>query len=67
MRNFIERAINKIDKMNKTQLSDLLLTLKDELSLKEMVLGSLTQGILVSDHEDRIVFSNKAIDRLLPS
>jgi len=66
MRNFIERAINKIDKMNKTQLSDLLLTLKDELSLKEMVLGSLTQGILVSDHEDRIVFSNKAIDRLLP-
>ncbi len=66
MRKFLERAINKIDRMNKAQLSSLLLTLKDELTLKEMVMGSLTQGVLVSDHEDRIVYSNKAIDRLLP-
>ena len=66
MRKFLERAINKIHRMNKAQLSSLLLTLKDELTLKEMVMGSLTQGILVSDHEDRIVYSNKAIDRLLP-
>ncbi|QEN06308.1 GHKL domain-containing protein [Thiospirochaeta perfilievii] len=66
MRKFLERAINKVDRMNKAQLSSLLLTLKDELTLKEMVMGSLTQGILVSDHEDRVVYSNKAIDRLLP-
>ena len=66
MRKFLERAIKTIPRMNKAQLSSLLLTLKDELTLKEMVMGSLTQGILVSDHEDRVVYSNKAIDRLLP-
>lgn len=66
MRKFLERAIDKVNRMNKAQLSSLLLTLKDELTLKEMVMGSLSQGILVSDHEDRIVYSNKAIDRLLP-
>lgn len=66
MRKFIERAIKTIPRMNKTQLSSLLISLRDELALKEMVMGSLTQGILVSDQEDRIVYSNKAIDRLLP-
>lgn len=66
MRKFLERAIKTIPRMNKAQLSSLLMTLKDELTLKEMVMGSLTQGILVSDHEDRVVYFNKAIDRLLP-
>ncbi len=66
MRKFLERAIKTIPRMNKDQLSSLLVSLKDELVLKEMVMGSLTQGILVSDQEDRIVYSNKAIDRLLP-
>lgn len=66
MRKFLERAINTIPRMNKNQLESLLDTIKDELILKEMVMGSLTQGILVSDHEDRVVYFNKAIDRLLP-
>lgn len=66
MRKFIERAIKTIPRMNKDQMSSLLISLRDELALKEMVMGSLTQGILVSDQEDRIVYSNKAVDRLLP-
>ncbi|MGL1892064.1 MAG: ATP-binding protein [Spirochaetaceae bacterium] len=66
MRKFLERAINRIPKMNKSQLESFLTSLKDELILNEMVMGSLTQGILVSDQEDRVVYSNKAIDRLLP-
>lgn len=66
MRKFLERAIKTIPRMNKSQLASLLRTLVDELTLKEMVMGSLTQGILVSDHEDKVVYSNKAIDRLIP-
>ncbi len=66
MRKFLERAIKTIPRMNKEQLSSLLVSIKDELSLKEMVMGSLTQGILVSDQEDRVVYTNKALDRLLP-
>lgn len=66
MRKFLERAIKTIPRMNKDQLSSLLISLKDELTLKEMVMGSLTLGILVSDQEDRVVYNNKAIDRLLP-
>ena len=66
MRKFLERAIKTVPKMNKTQLESLLISLKDEINLKEMVMGSLTQGILVTDYEDRIVYTNKAIDLLLP-
>lgn len=66
VRKFLERAIKTIPRMNKSQLSSLLASLNDELTLKEMVMGSLTQGIIVSDHKDRVVYSNKAIDRLLP-
>ncbi|OQY38649.1 MAG: hypothetical protein B6229_05475 [Spirochaetaceae bacterium 4572_7] len=66
MRKFLERAIKKIPRMNNTQLSQLLMSFKDELVLKDMVMDSLTQGLLVSDKEDRIVYTNKALERLLP-
>lgn len=66
MRKFLERAIKTIPKMNKGQLESLINSIKEELVLKEMVMGSLDIGILVSDQEDRVVYFNKAINRLLP-
>lgn len=66
MRKFLERAIKTIPRMNKAQLEILIKTINEELILKDMVMGSLKQGILVSDHEDKVVYSNKAIDLLLP-
>lgn len=66
MRKFLERAIKTIPKMNKDQMESLINSIKDELVLKEMVMGSLNQGILVSDQEDRVVYFNRAINTLLP-
>lgn len=66
MRKFLERAILAIPRMDRSQVESLVEEIRDELNLKEMVLGSMTAGILVSDTEDRIVYTNKAANTLLP-
>ncbi len=65
MRNFIVRALDKLDKLDNQQVYKLLYDLADENERLEVVLQSIPDGILVGDRENKTVFANKAAERLL--
>ena len=66
MRKFIQRALNKLAKLDKQQIHTLIYDLARENEQMEMVLDSLTDGVLVADQNNQIIVANKAVKRLLP-
>ena len=66
MRKFIERALNKLPKLDEGQISTLIADLASENERLETVLDSMTEGVLVADEEHNLVSVNKAAARLVP-
>ncbi len=65
MRNFIERALEKLPKLNNEQIKSLIYLLLREHERFEEVLDSLYDGIIVTDTSHRIMMINKTAFRLL--
>lgn len=66
MRKFIEKALNKFSKLDREQIRSLLMDLASENEMIEVVLNSMTDGVLLTDLEHRIVFTNRIIRCMLP-
>lgn len=66
MRKFIDRALTKLEKLNAEQIRALIFDLASENDRLDAVLDSLSDGILVSDVDHRLVMYNKSAERLLP-
>ncbi|MCF7945502.1 MAG: PAS domain-containing protein [Spirochaetia bacterium] len=66
MRKFIERAVEKLPKLNTEQIKSLIDLLLRENERFEGVLDSLYDGIIVTDNNHRIIMINKSAHRLLP-
>ncbi|GHT67620.1 PAS domain-containing sensor histidine kinase [Spirochaetia bacterium] len=66
MRDFITRALKKLNKLNPEQVEDLVLSAAGEIDRLETVLESLTEGILVCDTRHSLVMANKYAERFLP-
>ena len=66
MRKFIQKALGKLDKMNREQVRSLLYDISSENDLLEMVLDSMTDGLVVCDRENRVLRFNKSYERLIP-
>jgi two-component system, sporulation sensor kinase E len=66
MRRFIRKALEKIGKLDQGQIAAILLSLAEENDLLGMVLESMTDGIVVTDKEHRVILFNKSAERLLP-
>ncbi|MBN1412084.1 MAG: PAS domain S-box protein [Spirochaetales bacterium] len=66
MKRFIQKALEKLDKMDFSKIKNLVLDISLENSLLEMILHSMTSGIIVLDRENRISLMNKASRRLIP-
>lgn len=66
MRKFFRRALKKIDKLSGDQVRDLLSDLTSENELLEIVLNSMTDGIIVTDTNNKLIFYNRRSDRLIP-
>ncbi len=66
MRKFIQKALEKLDKMDKEQIKGLLCQIANENELLDMVLDSMTDGVVVTDKNHRILLYNKAFGRLIP-
>ncbi|HDQ13205.1 MAG TPA: PAS domain S-box protein [Sediminispirochaeta sp.] len=66
MRKFIQRALGKLPKLDREQIRSLLLDLANENELLEVVLNSMTDGVLVTDLEHRVVFTNQCLRGMLP-
>jgi two-component system, sporulation sensor kinase E len=66
MSRFVKKALEKAPRIDKTQLESLLALVVAEHELYEASLHSLPSGILVLDTAHRILFHNKAAERLVP-
>jgi two-component system, sporulation sensor kinase E len=66
VRRFLQRALEKIEKMDRTQISRLVSDIAGENELLEMVMESMSDGVLVTDREDKILMVNKSAERMLP-
>lgn len=66
MRKFIQRALPKLSKLDFPQIQSLILDLAQENENLEVVLDSMTDGVLAADTENRVILCNKAAERLLP-
>jgi PAS domain S-box-containing protein len=66
LRKFLQRALAKIDKMDREQIRGLLEDVATESELLEMVMESMSDGVVVTDREDRILLVNKSAERMLP-
>ena len=66
MRKFIRKALEKLGKMDLDQVRALIVRMSEENDLLGMLLESMTDGIIVTDREHRIMLFNKSAERLLP-
>jgi two-component system, sporulation sensor kinase E len=66
MKNFVKRALDKIEKLDQYQVRKILSDISVENELLETVLYSLEHGLIVVDTEHKILLANKASKRLLP-
>jgi two-component system, sporulation sensor kinase E len=66
MRRFLQRALEKIEKMDRSQIRKLVSDIAGENELLEMVMESMSDGVLVTDREDKILLVNKSAERMLP-
>ena len=66
MRKFIQKALDKLAKMDLDQVRSLIVRVSGENDLMGMILESLTEGIIVTDREHRVMLFNKSAERLCP-
>ncbi|MCL2834814.1 MAG: ATP-binding protein [Treponema sp.] len=66
MRQFIKRALQKLNVLTPEQIQDVFLSATTEIARLETVLDSLSVGILVCDTGHNLILANKYALRLLP-
>ena len=65
MKNFIKKAVKQLPKLDCSQTTDLVNNIINEYELLEIVLDSMTDGIMVSDESDNLIFFNKSAKRMM--
>jgi len=65
MRQFVKRALQKLDELDKKKSHDFILTASREIDRLETVMDSLPRGILVCDPNHKLILANKAARRFL--
>jgi PAS domain S-box-containing protein len=66
VRKFLQRALEKIEKMDRTQIRQLVSDIAGDNELLEMVMESMSDGVVVTDREDNILMVNKSAERMFP-
>jgi len=65
MRQFVKRALQKIDELDRKKNYDFIMRASREIDRLETVLDSLPRGILVCDTANKLILANKAARRFL--
>ena len=63
--NFLDKLLNRIERVGPDDLQNYLQQLAREKGFLETIFNSLQEGILVIDAEGRILYANSGVDRLL--
>ena len=66
MRRFLQKTIDNIDKMDRYQIRLLVSEIAGENDLLGMVLESMTDGVVVTDQDHRILLISKSAERMIP-
>lgn len=66
MSKFVQKALLKLEKVDREQIATLLNQISHENESLRIVMDSLTDGVLVTDREGRLSLVNKSADRLVP-
>jgi len=67
MKRFIEKAIQRIDVMDKEEIKRLLAQQLEEQEMRDAVLDSYNAGFLLVNEEKKILYCNKPIRKLIPT
>jgi two-component system, sporulation sensor kinase E len=65
VRKFIQKALARLDRLDHEQVAHLIAGLSEENELLAGVLESMTDGIVVTDSDRRVILSNRAAARML--
>jgi PAS domain S-box-containing protein len=66
MKPFIQRALEKLEKMDPDRIRTIVGDISSENDLLEMVLDSMSDGVVVTDINGCIIMFNKSSERLIP-
>jgi len=66
MKRFVKRALEKLDKMDIERIRAILWDLSSDNEVFQMVLDSMTDGVVVTDTENRVLMFNHSSERLVP-
>jgi two-component system, sporulation sensor kinase E len=66
MRKFLEKALEKWEKLDRDSIRRLFAHIAADNELLEMVLHSMTDGVLVTDRDNNILLFNKSAERMIP-
>jgi len=65
VRKFIQKALERLERLDHEQVAHLIAGLAEENELLAGVLQSMTDGIIVTDPDRRVILSNRAASRML--
>ena len=60
MKKFIKKAVKRLPKLDCNQIADLINLIVDEYELLEIVLDSMTDGVMVADKNDNLILFNRS-------
>jgi two-component system, sporulation sensor kinase E len=66
MRKFVHAALKRLSKLDEAQIHTLIYDLASENELLEVVLDSMTDGVMVTDTDHLVTSINKSGERMLP-
>lgn len=66
MNKFIQKTLERLEKLDISRIRTLFGQLAAENELLEIVLNSMTDGVLVTDENNALILYNKSAERLLP-
>ena len=65
MREFMSRALQKLPRMNDSQLRSFIQLIVDDYALFDAMMDSLTSGVIILDSDHTIIKTNRAALRIL--
>jgi two-component system, sporulation sensor kinase E len=59
---FMEKVFQKLDKLDKNRIKELLLEISTEKELYKLVFDSMVEGVIVTNHENKLILINRAME-----
>jgi signal transduction histidine kinase len=62
---FMQKVFQKLDKLDKNSIKELMLELSTEKELYKLVFDSMVEGVIVTNHENKLVLINRAMEEFI--